>query len=153
MASDLGFTPDEIAEHGSEIDDGMFMLSRSSGPVKAEETEQAEPVEKRRGKTRAQMEETVGKMAAQLMDHYIVNLNNPTLINPIRDGIPQCVSHPFVSGVKPGCAYGCTTGVLPRAMDHTLGDVFEWVKELLAFNYKRWIDKVRPDLKGYSGSI
>ena len=94
-------------------------------------------------KTRTERNRYASGMAAQLMDYYMepATLNDPNILNPIRDGIPQCMKHRFVSGspVEIGCIYGCGSkerdgaGNLPVARDGTLGDAWEWVQALVQF--------------------
>jgi hypothetical protein len=107
------------------------------------------PVEKIKPKTLAEREEIVQNLAARLMDWYIAELNNPRILNPIRDGVPQCRNHPFVSGKSYGCFYSCGgEAVLPPSRDHTLGDVFEWVTRMMMTQYQYMLKK-KPELRGY----
>jgi hypothetical protein len=86
-------------------------------------------------KTRGQRDGVAGAMAAQLMDFFIANLGNINELNPIRDGIPQCKNHPFVPPKSVGCIHMCAKRdpnlSLPVVRDYTLGDVFNWVKEIV----------------------
>lgn len=135
---------------GEEIEPGFYikMLPPKSPPreepVEAEVVDPVEPINK---KPLYQREELVGLLAARLMDYYIENLQNLLILNPIRDGIPQCAKHPFKTGKQVGCIYSCKENVLPVARDYTLYDVFLWVKELLAYVYKDTL-KRRPELRG-----
>jgi hypothetical protein len=126
---------------GDEIEPGFFMkdLGRvedsSPGPAV-----QAEKIS-RPAKQRAEREKIAEQMAAQLMDYYMApaTLNDPHILNPIRDGIPQCTKHRFVAGSSKeiGCIYGCgpserdSAGNLPVARDGTLGDAWNWVRALV----------------------
>lgn len=105
--------------------------------LKPEEIETAEPLSKLNPKTHAQREMMPEELAARLIKYYIDNMNNMLIMNPIRDGIPQCREHPFVSGKKYGCWYSCPSDrVLPVAKDQSLGDAWGWVKGLIVHNYK-----------------
>lgn len=136
-------------DFGEEVGTGLHIkdLGRVVNLPKKEETETADPIDRRTPKTTAEREEMVGAMAARVMDHYIANLNNEEEFNPIRDGIPHCVKHTF----PPGCVYGCQEGVYTRIRDNTLGDTFEWIKALARKNYKRLVEV--KGWKGWSGSI
>lgn len=85
--------------------------------------------------TRAQRERVPDMMAAQLMDYFIETINDLTMLNPVRDGIPQCVNHPFNPPRTVGCIHSCAKRdpnlSLDVVRDYTLGDVFEWVKALV----------------------
>ena len=127
---------------GEETEDGFFLkdLGRvedeSPGPSFV-----APAIDSNTPLSRVEREKVPLRMAGQLMDYYMKPeiLNNPTILNPIRDGIPQCRKHPFKSGSRTeiGCIYGCGTqerdgaGNLPVAKDHTLGDTWMWVKALV----------------------
>lgn len=91
--------------------------------------------EKRTPLTRAQRERVPEQMAAQLMEYFIETLNDLTMLNPIRDGIPQCRNHPFNPPHTVGCIHSCAKRdpelSLDVVRDYTLGDVFEWVKALV----------------------
>ena len=89
---------------------------------------------------RAGRRRVAGKLAARMMDHYMdpAVLNDSSELNPIRDGIPQCLAHPFKKGSATliGCIYGHGThervdGQLPVARDYTVADVWAWVKALI----------------------
>ncbi len=89
---------------------------------------------------RAGRRRVAGTMAAKLMDHYMlpVNMNDDAVLNPIRDGIPQCRKHPFIKGSRThiGCIHGCgakerDNGALPVARDYTVADVWQWAKALV----------------------
>lgn len=132
---------------GEEVDDGLFIkelgtVTRKPEPEKGEVVE-AEPAKTLHRKPLYQREELVGEIAARVMDDYINSLNDLTKPNPIRDGIPVCAVHTF----PPGCVMKCKTGV-SRKTDHTLGDVFTWVKALAAHHYQRLLTR-RPELKGW----
>lgn len=133
---------------GEDLGDGVFLKSLGTvthTPKREKgEVETADPIERIRRKNLQQREELVGQMAAQLMDHYIEHLNDDFMLNPIRDGIPACASHPF----PPGCVHSCKENVT-RIRDYTLGDVFTWVKALIANNYEELLRR-RPELKGWS---
>ena len=131
----------EQGDLGEEVEPGFFMadLGRSQdGPGPSITTE---TVSKNKPKTRAEREQLADRMAAQLMDYYMEpgTLNNATILNPIRDGIPQCSRHRFVQGDSNqiGCIYGCGAkerdhaGNLPVARDGSLGDAWEWVRALV----------------------
>lgn len=143
-------------DFGEEQADGSFL--RTFEPIKEQpdrskgEVETASPKATNRPKTPAEIEEMPRKLAYQLMAHYLKNLNDRTFINPIIDGIPQCVAHPFKSGVSPGCYQGCKTGILPRSQGQTVGDVLEWVQGLITYNFKIW-QKKNPGLRGYVSGI
>jgi hypothetical protein len=111
-------------------------LGRTRTVVGPGETETADTLEARTPLSRAQRERVPAQMAANLMDYYIENLNDDNMMNPIRDGIPQCRNHPFVQGTpKIGCIHSCAKKhpelTLPVVRDYTLGDVFTWVKALV----------------------
>jgi len=124
-------TPDDFANQGGVIDLGIA----HAGPD-MQETERAEPISTLTPLTRKQRERLPGELAARVMDHYIDHLNDDTMMNPIRDGIPQCRTHPFNPPVSVGCIHGCAgrdeSVVLPVVRAYTLGDVFEWAKALVA---------------------
>lgn len=86
-------------------------------------------------KTRRQREDAAGALAAQLMDTFIGSLDDLHTLNPIRDGIPQCKNHPFVPPQQIGCIHSCAKRnpnlAMPVVRDYTLGDVFNWVKEIV----------------------
>lgn len=131
----------ETGDFGEEVEDGFFMAdigtpNEDPGPVI-----EVAPVSSIIPKTRAERLKFAGGMAAELMDYYMRPdvLNDIHILNPIRDGIPQCSKHPFVSGdaKKFGCIHGCGNrerdagGNLPVARDGTLGDSWEWVRALV----------------------
>lgn len=133
---------------GDQWGDGFFVrdLGRLDPEQEEEKTEpvKADPVKVRRPKTVSEREEMPREMADRLMRYYVTELNNPGIVNPIRDGIPECRRHRF----PPGCFHGCQTGVLPRVYGASLGQVHEWVKGLIRVNYTDWIKK-NPKLKGH----
>jgi hypothetical protein len=112
--------------------DGILDLGRvapeDSGPAV-----EAEPVGGIPALGRVERERIPAKMAAELMDFFVETLNDMTMMNPIRDGIPECRNHRFLP--KQG-QYGCTQScakfhpelAMPVIRDYTLGDVYEWVK-------------------------
>ena len=130
---------------GEQVDDGFYMadLGRIEPEVEPVEKEAPVSVEKlgRRVLSVKARTEIAERMAAQLMDYYMSPevLNNNNILNPIRDGIPQCLKHRFVAGDsnKIGCIYGCghrerdMGGNLPVAKDGTLGDAWTWVRALV----------------------
>lgn len=132
----------EAGDYGEEVEPGFFMsdLGRdSSAPGQAIRTETVSTI---KPKTRAERIKHADGMAAQLMDQYMKPeaLNDPNVLNPLRDGIPQCSQHPFVAGdsTKIGCIHGCgnrerigSAGQLPVSRDHTLEDVWEWIRALV----------------------
>ncbi len=144
----------EAGDFGEDQGGGVYFksLGRIGSNPKNGEIERASSVPSIKPKTRAEKAEIPRKLALQALDYYIGNMNNPNILNPIRDGIPQCVAHPFKPGVSPGCMEGCTTGLLPTAREVTLGDVFEWLKGMIAFNYRRW-ERKNPAFKGYTASL
>lgn len=133
-------------DFGEDVGDGLYIKDlgrvtqepdRSKGEVAT-----AEPVEKRKRMTLKEREELPRILAARLMDYYIENLNNNEMLNPIRDGIPVCPRH----GWPPGCTNGCKDA--SRKLDHTLGDVFTFVQEIMRKNYASLLQR-RPELKGW----
>lgn len=124
----------EYVESGKADDKAIhFDLPWSKGA----ETQLPEPEEtKLTPKTRGQRDQVAGAMAAQLMDMFAKQLNNLNELNPIRDGIPQCRNHPFKPPRQVGCIHSCAKRdpnlALPVVKDYTLGDVFEWVKAIVA---------------------
>lgn len=132
---------------GESWGDGFFVQElgkKTPTALTEEEREQAKPVSVNRQKTVAEREDMPRDMANRLMMYYTDNLNNPSIINPIRDGVPQCARHRF----PPGCYHGCQSGVLPRHYGPSLAEVFEWVQGLIRVNYKKWLDS-RPELRGW----
>lgn len=86
--------------------------------------------------TRAQRERVPDQMAAELMDFFINTINDMSMLNPVRDGIPQCVNHPFNPALgKVGCIHSCAKRdenlSLDVVRDYTLGDVWNWVRALV----------------------
>lgn len=126
---------EDIGEGFHMADLGRFGGEDSAAPVKVD------PMEGRTPLSRREREKIPERMAAQLMDYYMRPdvLNDATILNPLRDGIPQCTKHPFVSGdsKRIGCIYGCgpnerdAAGNLPVARDGTLEDVWQWVRALV----------------------
>ncbi len=105
---------------------------------------QAEATKKRRPLTRAARQKLAGQMTDRLMQQYMMPsaMNDANVLNPIRDGIPQCSAHPFAAddARKIGCIYGCgnkerqgSEGVLPVAREGTVSDVWAWVQALVFF--------------------
>lgn len=139
-------------DFGQDQGDGFFIKTLKQNPSAPGrgETETAPPVGLIKPKTLAERQDMPRELANRLIKHYIDNLNNRAAINPIIDGLPQCVAHPFKSGVSPGCYKACTTGILPRSKDQTLGDVMSWVQNLIRYNYKTWVAN-NPALRGYVG--
>jgi len=130
-------------DFGEELAPGFHMTdlgsssSEESGPAIRTET-----VSKIKPKNRKERGELADSMAARLMDQYMLPsaLNDNNVLNPIRDGIPSCSQHRFVSGdsTQIGCIHGCgnrerqgSDGVLPVSRDHTVGDVWQWVQALV----------------------
>ena len=138
---------------GDEVAPGAFIKDLGKKTITPDrskgEVEESAPVSNLQRKTLREREKLVGQVAAQVMDYYMENLNNNEILNPIRDGIPQCTAHPF----PPGCTQQCKTGVLERVRDYSLGDVFQWVQDLARRNYYTLLRR-RPELRGYrSGSM
>ena len=131
----------EAGDYGEDRGDGFFMADLGREEVEPGPAVETAPLPGIQPKTRTERIRYAGEMAAQLMDYYMESsvLNDPHILNPIRDGIPQCRAHPFVSGdsSKIGCIHGCGSkerdfaGNLPVARDGTLGDAWEWVKALI----------------------
>ena len=129
-------------DFGEEVEDGFFMkdLGRKE-PVDTEPAFQAPRIDSNTPLSRKMREKIPERMAAQLMDYYMspAVLNDPNILNPIRDGIPQCTRHRFVAGDSKliGCIYGCgpserdSAGNLPVARDHSVGDAWQWVRALV----------------------
>lgn len=126
---------------GQEIAPGFYMqdlgrqAAEDEGPALVTDT-----LPSIKPKTRSERRKVAKDMAAQLMDHYMdpVWLNDDSILNPIRDGIPQCRAHPFTKGSRTqiGCIYGCgarerDNGALPVARDYTVADVWQWVSALI----------------------
>lgn len=134
-------------DFGTEIAPGFWMqdLGRQDAegdeaPIVIEGHESLHPMG-RSGRRRI-----AGTMAAKMMDHYMQPhvLNDSTELNPIRDGIPQCQTHPFLKGSATaiGCIHGHGThervdGQLPVARDYTVADVWAWVKALVELAVER----------------
>jgi len=131
----------EAGDFGDEVEEGFFMADIGREAGSPGPTMEVEKVSNLTPKTRAQREQYASGMAAQLMDYYMEpnTLNDPNILNPIRDGIPQCKMHKFVSGSQTeiGCIHGCGgqerdgAGNLPVARDGTVGDAWEWVQALV----------------------
>lgn len=154
LGSKFGFDPHEkvtASDLGESWGDGFFVkkLAPKVEPTPpVEEREIADPVEVLRPKTVAERQDMPRVLAARLMDYYIEELNNDLIMNPIRDGLPQCYMHRF----PPGCYHGCSTGILPRKVGASLGEVFTWVQGLIRVNFKAWVKK-NPQLGGYRSPI
>lgn len=152
----------ETGDFGEEVEDGFFMtdLGRAEDDGFPIAPLEVAPASALKPKTRAERLKVAEGMAAELMDYYMRPdiLNSITTLNPIRDGIPQCTKHPFVSGdsKKIGCIHGCgskerdSAGNLPVAKDNTLGDTWEWVRALvqmaITVQEKRMGRAIIPDL-------
>ncbi len=134
----------EAGDYGDEVGDGFFMADLGripEGDGLIDPAFQAPKMDAIKPKTRTERNRYADGMAAQLMDYYMkpATLNALDILNPIRDGIPQCKAHPFVSGdpTRFGCIYACGNrerddgGNLPVARDGTLGDAWEWVRALI----------------------
>ena len=132
----------ESGDLGEDLGDG-FRMTEIGGHIEDDEPHLLAPsAPKTKPKTRAERIQYAEGMAAQLMDWYMEpnTMNDNSILNPIRDGIPQCATHPFESGsrTKIGCIHGCgnrerdLAGNLPVAKDNTLGDTWNWVKALVA---------------------
>lgn len=139
LAGDLG---DEIGPGFHMADLGRAEGSSSAAPVTAE------PVHRTKPKTRSERIRLADSLANRLMEQYTTPqaLNDANVLNPVRDGIPQCSQHPFVRGdsSKIGCVHGCgnrerqgSAGVLPVAKDYTLEDVWDWVRALVRLAVER----------------
>lgn len=143
-------------DFGEEQPDGTFFKSLTPIPQRPSrskgEVEEAAPRKALKPKTPAELERLPQELAYQLMAHYVNTLNDRAQINPIIDGIPQCVKHRFKPGREPGCFYGCKTGILPRSQGQSVGDVLEWVKGLISYNFKLW-QKENPGFKGFVSGI
>ena len=132
----------ETGDFGENLGDGFHIAEIGGTPERDESPLVAPSVPKTQPKTRAERIAYAEGMAAQLMDWYMepTTLNDHTILNPIRDGIPQCTVHPFESGsaAKIGCIHGCGgrerdgAGNLPVAKNHTVGDTWMWVKALVS---------------------
>ena len=132
----------ESGNLGEDLGDGFKMIDIGGNPPEEGPSIAAPPAPSRTPKTRAERVKVAEGMAAQLMDYYMTPevLNDNMILNPIRDGIPQCKAHPFVSGSAKqiGCVHGCGNherdhaGNLPVARDNTLGDTWTWVKALVS---------------------
>lgn len=129
-------------DFGDELEEGFFMKDLGRSEASPGPSVVADPLPKTPPKTRAERIALADGMADRLMQEYMKPeaLNDPNVLNPIRDGIPQCSRHPFVSGDrnKFGCIHGCgnrerqgSAGVLPVSKEHTVGDVWVWVTELV----------------------
>lgn len=131
----------EAGDYGEEVGEGFFMADLGKVAPTPGPTMKAPGMGGIKPKTRAQRIQYADGMAAQLMDYYMepATLNDNSIINPIRDGIPQCRAHPFVTGdaTRFGCIHGCGNrerdagGNLPVAREGTLGDAWEWVRALI----------------------
>jgi hypothetical protein len=120
---------------------GFHMIDIGGGPVDADPSPVSASHKAPKPMTRQERTKLAEGMAARLMDYYMQPeiLNDMFMLNPIRDGIPQCTKHPFVSGSSTqfGCIYGCganerdSAGNLPVAKDNTLGDTWNWVRALV----------------------
>lgn len=133
--------PKDRSDLGEEWESGFHVKTFGTPAPSREsladnEVETADPVSIRRPLTHRQREDMPAKFAAMLMDYYTSELNNPNILNPIRDGIPQCKAHPFKSGKQFGCWYACKEHLLPVTKDHTLYDVFMWAQGLIRHAYK-----------------
>ena len=151
IEAEFNFDPHQkfdLRNLGQELAPGFFAKPVVL-PTPKETLQVTTGTEKPKPKTLQEREELVHVLAARLMDYYIEELNNTFILNPIRDGVPQCKTHPFVSGKQYGCYYSCTgEAVLPPSRDHTLGDVFEWVTRMMITQYDYML-KRRPELRGY----
>ena len=150
----------ESGDLGEDLGGGFRMTEIGGQVEQAGPSFTAPAVPTFKPKTREERVRYAGSMAAQLMDWYMepATLNDNTILNPIRDGIPQCTAHPFVSGSETqiGCIDGCGNrerdgaGNLPVAKDNTLGDTWSWVKALVTkavlTQDKRLGYAVTPDL-------
>ena len=142
-------------DFGDDMGDGVHFktLTPITTVPKRNEIERADPIPKIKPRTRAERDLIPRELALTAIKYYAENLNNPNILNPIRDGIPQCVRHPFNPAVGDiGCLEGCTTGVLPVAKNGTLGDVMTWLRGMIAHNFRRW-EKQNPQFKGYVASL
>lgn len=137
-------------DFGDEVEEGFFMkdLGVVGDTTPDENPHQAEPLSTGRTPLQRVRREMIPlQMVEEMMRYYMqpAVLNDMTILNPIRDGIPQCTRHPFVRGDsnKIGCIYGCgprerdSAGNLPVARDYTVQDVYEWVKALVFDAAKR----------------
>lgn len=111
------------------LDLGRIVPEETGPPVEAEQV--GVP-----GLARVERERIPAKMAAELMDFFVETLNDMTMMNPIRDGIPECRNHPFdPKRGLPGCTASCAKFhpelAMPVRKDHTLGDAYEWVKHIV----------------------
>ena len=132
----------ESGDLGEDLGDGFRMTEIGGSPEEAGPSPLLAPsTGKLKPKTRAERLAYAEGMAAELMDWYMSPevLNDVNILNPLRDGIPQCRAHPFETGsaTKVGCIHGCGNnerdfmGNLPVAKDHTVGDTWNWVKAIV----------------------
>lgn len=132
----------EAGDYGDEHEPGFFMADLGRENAEAGPSITTEKLDGRKPLNRQERIRLADSYAARLMDQYMAPaaLNDPNVLNPIRDGIPQCSAHPFESGsaTKIGCIHGCgnreregSAGVLPVSKDHTLSDVWQWVQALV----------------------
>lgn len=139
---------------GDEVEPGFHV--KSLGKISEEptpgETETAPAKEKIKPRTPSSRAKIPREMAEQLVRHYLDTMSDPTVLNPLRDGIPQCARHRYLPGKSYGCYQGCTTDLLPRATNFTIGEAIIWVQELINFNLDIWL-KNSPQLRGYVSSI
>jgi len=132
----------EAGDFGDEIEPGFHMADLGRAAPSPGSTVVAPPVSRTAPKTRAERQELAKSYADRLMQQFMdpAALNDNNVLNPIRDGIPQCSLHPFEvdDDTKIGCIHGCgnrerqgTQGVLPVAREGTVADVWRWVNALV----------------------
>ena len=138
----------EAGDYGEQVEPGFFMADLGRADAAPGPVVQADPVQRTKPKTRQERIALADSLADRLMQEYMKPeaMNDPNVLNPIRDGIPQCSKHPFVSGdsTKFGCIHGCgnreregSAGVLPVSKEHTVGDVWVWVTHLVRLAVER----------------
>jgi len=132
----------ESGDFGEDLGDGFHMADLGREAPSPGSAITAAPVSRTAPKTRAEREKLARSYADRLMQNYMKPeaLNDHNVLNPIRDGIPQCSEHPFEADddTKFGCIHGCgnnerqgTAGVLPVAREGTVSDVWRWVNALV----------------------
>jgi hypothetical protein len=146
-------------EYGEQVAPGFYMQDIGRDIGQPGPTLTTDPLKVTPPKTRAERRRVAEEMAAKLMDWYMSPdvLNDTAILNPIRDGIPQCSAHKFVKGssVHIGCIHGCgarerDNGSLPVAREGTVADVWQWVKALIELAVTQQDQRtgfaVKPDL-------
>lgn len=135
-------------DFGEDLGGGFHMADLGRDNPEAGPSLMAPPQTTRAPKTRAEQEALGTEFADRLMQQYMAPeaLNDMNVLNPIRDGIPQCSVHPFDADdpTKIGCIHGCgnrerqgSSGVLPVAREGTVRDVWIWVQALITLAVSR----------------